>query len=57
MPGQMMSLRMCLFLAQRPALLQSGDDRGDGFALAALVGRLRLGDPLAIQRFVRAVQP
>ena len=43
----MMSLRMSLFLDERSALLQPGDCFGEGFAFTAIVGRLRLGHPLA----------
>ena len=46
MAGQIMSLRMGLIPDQRAALLQSRDDLAHGFALAALIRRLRLGDLL-----------
>src|SRR5437899_1986865 len=52
----MTSVRMRLFLDQRPALLQPGDDLGYGFPLGALVGCLGLGDPLTIERLARAAQ-
>src|SRR4051794_25246923 len=52
----MMRLRIQLFPDQRAALLQSRDDVGNRFTLAALIGCLRHGDPLAREWLARATE-